>query len=73
MNLLMLAKASSGSIDLPAGRNWYSSSSSQTKRSFVCSQLESTPSGKGSDGSRFRLPLPFWVALPFPFALAPDR
>ena len=73
MYLINVAKAISGFIDLPAGRKWYTSRSSQTNLSVVCSQLESTPSGKGSDGSRFRLPLPFCVASPVPFAAFSDR
>jgi hypothetical protein len=73
MNLLMLAKAILGSIDLPVGLKWYSSRSSQTKRSFVCSQLKVVPSDKGSGGSRFRLPLRLGAAFPFPFTSILDR
>jgi len=68
---LMLAKATSGFIDLPAGRKTYSSSRAQTNRSFVCSQLESMATGKGT--ACFALPLPVDVAFPFPFALFADR
>jgi len=73
MNLLIVARAISGFVDPPVGLKWYSSSSSQKKRTIVCSQLESAPSGKGSGGRRFRLPLPKGVALPFPFTSTPDR
>ena len=63
----MLAKATSGFIDLPAGRNKYSSSKAQTNLSFVWSQLESAPTGKGT--VCFPLPLPLAVAVVFaPFA-----
>ena len=71
MYLFMLANAVSGFIGLPVGRKMYSSSKAQTNRSFVCSQLESTPVGKGP--TRFSLPLLVAVAFPFPFALFPDR
>jgi hypothetical protein len=67
MNLAIVAKAVSGFIDLPAGLKWYVSSSSQTKRSFACSQLESMASGKGLGEPRVRLPLSIGVVLPFPF------
>ena len=66
MNLEHAAKASSGFINPPAGRKWYISSISQTNLSFVSSQLEPTPLGKGS-AERFHLPLRLCVAFPFPF------
>ena len=71
MCLLMLAKAASGSIDLPVGRKRYSSSKAQTNRSFVCSQLESISTGRGT--VLFPSPLPVDVAFPFPFAPFADR
>jgi len=71
MYLFMLAKAVSGFIDPPAGRKTYSSSKAQMNLSFVCSQLESTATGKGT--VCFPLPLPVDVAFPFPFAPFADR
>jgi len=71
MYFFMLAKAISGFIDLPAGRKTYSSSRAQTNRSFVCSQLESMATGKGT--VFFALPLLVDVAFPFPFAPFADR
>ena len=71
MCLLMLANAVSGFIDLPAGRKRYSSSKAQTNRSFVCSQLESMSTGRGTVPSP--LPLPVDDAFPFPFAPFADR
>ena len=73
MNLCNVAKASSGFIDLPAGRKQYSSNISQANRSLVCPQFESAPSGKGSAGLRLRLPLPFWSAFPPSLTLLLDR
>ena len=46
MSCWMFTKAVSGFIDLPVGLKLYSSSSSQMKRSSICSQLELTPSAK---------------------------
>jgi len=71
MYRLMLAKATLGFMGPSAGWNMYSSSKAQTNRSFVCSQLESTPAGKGP--VRFRPPLPVSAAFPFPFIPFPDR
>ena len=70
MYLVNEAKAVSGFMTPPAGLKWYSSSILQTKRSFVCSQLELIPLGNGSSESRFRLCLALCVAFLFSVTLS---